>query len=117
METVERRCGAVVLAGPGETRVVGSPQEALRALDAGFRPAVVLLGAGPAHPEADALARRMSADRAGATIPVLAASGDGERIRLTLVSEVAPPAASIPEQLAIVLGLLDELSGGAVQLV
>jgi hypothetical protein len=117
METTERRRGAVVLAGAGETRVVESALEAQGALDAGFRPAVVLFGAEVAGPAADALARRMGADPACATVPLLAASGDASRIRLTLVSEAAPPAPSIPEQLTIVLALLDELSGAAVQLV
>ncbi len=106
-----------MLAGVGETRVVGSAQEAQGALDDGFRPAVVLVGAEVAGPVAEALARRIGSGPARAAVPVLTASGSADRIRLTLVSEAAPPAPSIPDQLAIVLGLLDELSGGAEQLV
>jgi hypothetical protein len=117
METMERRGGAVVLAGAGETRVVESALEAQCALDAGFRPAVVLFGAGMAAAAAKALVQQMGADPAWTAVPMLSASGDADRIRLTLVSEALPPAPPIPEQLAIVLGLLDELSGGAEQLV
>jgi hypothetical protein len=117
METAERRCGAVVLAGASGSQVVGSAQEAQRALDAGFRPAVVLFGAGVEGPAVSALARRMGTGHAGSPVPVLAASGDADRIRLTLVSEGAPPACPIPEQLAIVLGLIDELTVEAAQLV
>lgn len=116
METMERRRSGVVLVGAGETRVLGSALEAQGALDAGFRPAALLLGAGVAAPAADALVRRMGADPACAAVPLLAASGGGDRIRLTLVSEVAPPRPSLPEQLAVVLRFLDELSGGAEQL-
>jgi hypothetical protein len=114
---VPKRSEAVVLAGPGEVRVVGSGREAQHALRAGFCPAVVLCGAGVVEAEAAELARALGATPECAAVPVLSASGDSDRIRLTLMSDLEAAEAAEEEQLAVILRLLDDLCAGADQLV
>jgi hypothetical protein len=98
----------VVLAGADEVRVVGSTREAESELARGFRPAVVLLGAGVREAAGRALTREMERHPAQAAIPVLALSGDADRVRLRLVSrreDVAPPE---PDELEALLALLED---------
>jgi hypothetical protein len=99
----------VVLAGAREVRVVGSTGEAWSELASGFRPAVVVLGAGVRAAAGAALTREMERHPSQAAIPVLALSGDGGRVRLRLVSrsdEVQPPG---PDELAELLQVLEDL--------
>jgi hypothetical protein len=98
----------VVLAGTGEVRIVESTADAERELAGGFRPAVVLVGSHLCGPGAAELARRLGADPGRPSIPVLAVSGDGDRLRLTSVSDDLPPP-STPEELSRLLEVLDGL--------
>jgi hypothetical protein len=112
MEPSELSNEVVVLARSAEVRVLGSAREAEGALRAGFHPAAVLLGAGGAGPGMADFTRRLSCDPARAGVPVLAVSGDADRIRMTLVSEGEGAIPSDPEALASLLELLEELCGG-----
>ena len=97
----------VVLAGAREVRIVASTCEAATALAGGFRPAVVVLGAGVQQAATDQLTRTMERHPSQAAIPVLALSGDADRVRLRLVSrseDLAPE----PEGLASLLSLLED---------
>ncbi len=105
----------VVLAGTREVRVLDSTAEAERALAGGFLPSVVLLGAGLSGPDADEFTRRLGADPARPPIPVMAISGDGDRLRLTAVrDDLRPPATT--EELACLLEVLEDLCSEPVRL-
>jgi hypothetical protein len=95
----------VVLAGGEGVRVLGSIWEAERELAGGFRPEVVLVGQRLRGRPARWLASAVRA-RAGQGIPVLAVSGDGGRVRITLESEAGP---ADPEELWSLLRVLDDL--------
>jgi CheY-like chemotaxis protein len=115
METNANALGdaGVLLAGVREVRIVGSTREAQSELARGFRPAVVVLGAGVREAAGHELTRHMERHPSQAAIPVLALSGDADRVRLRLVSrneEVQPPG---PDQLEGLLALLEDfLAGG-----
>lgn len=100
----------VVLAGAREVRIVGSTREAETELASGFCPAVVLLGPGLQRPAAQAFAATLGARPSRARIPVLRLSGDGDELRLTLVSPPEQGESPGPEELANVLMVLDELA-------
>ncbi|HET6437563.1 MAG TPA: hypothetical protein VFG59_05850 [Anaeromyxobacter sp.] len=103
---------AVVLAGASGIRVLGSAGEVQRALEDGFRPAVVVLGAGAGAAAADELARVLGLDPAAPAVPFLSASAEAGRVRLTSVDPLAPPVLPL-DQLVLILGVLDDLCGGA----
>ncbi len=101
------RSEVVMLAEGGEVRFLDSAAQAERELAAGFRPAVVILGAAIRGAGATELTRRM-ADQAAPAIPVLSVSQDADRIRMTLLNdEAASP--SGPEHLEVLLRTLEEL--------
>jgi hypothetical protein len=104
------RSDVVVLAGTREVRIVGSPREAQTELDAGFRPAVVLMGPGVRAPAREEFAIRMGARPSQARIPVLAVSGSSDQLRLTLVSAAQDAEYPGPDQLADVMMVLEELA-------
>ena len=107
--TMEAMRGDVVmLAGTREVRVVESTAAAERALAGGFRPAVVLLGRELCGPGADEFARRLRSDPDRPAIPVLAVSGDGDRLRLTSLTDDPRPPATL-EELSSLLEVLEEL--------
>ncbi len=105
----------VVLAGSGEVRVVRSTGEAECALAEGFRPAVVLLGAGLGGTARREFARRMQEHPSRAGIPVLAVSEDADRIRIRPVDDRVRFAPSRLEELSAVLEVLEELCDGWAQ--
>ncbi len=107
--TIEALSGETVwLAGADEIRMVGSTTEAERELAGGFRAAAVLLGSGASDAAAAELARRLSAHPDGPAIPVLAVSGDGDRLRLTCLSDVLRLPAG-EEELSGLLEVLERL--------
>jgi len=102
---------AVVLAGTGEVRVVGSMTEAERELASGFQPAVVLLGSRLRGPAVAEFTRRMGADPQRAGIPVLAVSRDAGWIRITALRDDLEPPAEL-DALGNLLQVLDDLCAG-----
>ncbi len=101
------RSEVVMLADGGEVRILDSAAQAERELAAGFRPAVVILGAAIQGAGATELARRM-AGQAAPAIPVLTVSQDADRIRMTLLNDEAA-SSSGPERLEDLLRALEEL--------
>ncbi len=100
----------VVLAGTREVRIVGSTLEAESELASGFRPAVVLMGPGVRAPACEEFAIRMGTHPSQARIPVLAVSGERDRLRLRLVSAHGEGEYPGPDELADVMMVLDELA-------
>ena len=78
---------ALLLADAVEVRLSRSPAEAKRQLAGGFRPSVVLLDV-RGETRGDALVRRVTSDPSYSAIPVMGISGDGERLRCTLMNDV-----------------------------
>jgi hypothetical protein len=115
METRGLRRDRVVLAGAREIRTVESTAAAERELAGGFQPVAVLLGSDLCGPAAADFARRMCADPARAAIPVLAVSGDDDRMRITLVNEELDPPCR-PEELDSLLQVLEEICAEPMRL-
>lgn len=104
----------VMLAAAREVRIVGSTREAEGELARGFRPAVVVLGAGVRAAAGNELSRTMARHPSQASIPVLALSGDADRVRLRLVSDNAAAQPPEPDQLEELLALLEGVLDAAV---
>ena len=98
---------ALLLAGAREIRHARTPAEAERELASGFRPSVVLLDVGANAARREAFAERVASHPACSAIPILGISGDDERLRLTLMSDVG--ALSNPSHLEELLRILEEL--------
>jgi hypothetical protein len=110
MAMSELRSDVVVLAGIREVRIVDSTLEAESELARGFRPAVVLLGPGVRSPASQEFALQMGRHPSRASIPVLAVTGDEDRVRLTLVSGLDGSRSPGPEELSSIMMVLEELA-------
>ncbi len=106
--TIQDLNGEVVLLARAEIRTVGSTADAALALANGFRADVVLLGASVCDAHAAAFARERAADPARAAILVLAVSDEGDRLRLTCLSDDLC-ARGLDEELGGLLTLLEDL--------
>ncbi len=98
---------ALLLAGASEVRLARTPAEAERELSSGFRPSVVLLDVGANAARGEAFAERVASHPACSAVPILGVSGDEDRVRLTLMNDVA--ALSNPSRLPELLRILEEL--------